>query len=86
MVDYWENIEVYDIKVGIYSNLDIHVPEVKVILLPLSQGHSDFTISNSFCPAANGQNEVKLRIEPSLDIGTQIYQNSWSHDKNAHHA
>ena len=34
MVDYSETIEVYGIKVGIFSkqNNDMHVPEIKVIL------------------------------------------------------
>ena len=43
MMEYSETNAVYEIKVGIYRKLNhymeinIHVPEVKVILLPLSK-------------------------------------------------
>ena len=42
----------------------MHVPEVKVILWPLSKVTHISLTSNSFCPEATGQTEVNLHNEP----------------------
>ena len=83
MVDYLGTIKVYAIEGGIHSKLneykDIHVPDVKVILWPLSKVNNISLISNSFCPKATGHTEVNLHIELSWDKGTENYRNNWGH-------
>ena len=77
MVDYSETIEVYDIKVGMHSNLNEYRKIYMYHSLTFVQVHSYF--SNFKQLKATGKTEVNLHIEPSWDKRTQIYRNRWGH-------
>ena len=68
MVGYSGTIEVYDVKVDIYSQLnesmDIYMYQRSMSFFDV-QGHSDSIYFKQLFPEATGQAEVKLHIEHS---------------------